>query len=180
MNVFVLCTGRCGSTTFIKACAHIANFSSAHESRCALLGPARLAYPENHIEADNRLSWLLGRLEKAYGNKATYIHLKRDVMETAESFVKRYERGIIKAYRGSGILMGLPEAQHPLDVALDYCETVNSNIEVFLRDKTNKMTFHLEEAKSDFSVFWNLVGAAGNLENALNEFDTKHNASPMP
>ena len=57
MNIFVLCTGRCGSMTFTKACGHIDNFSSAHESRCGRLGNERLAYPENHIEVDNRLSW---------------------------------------------------------------------------------------------------------------------------
>ncbi|WJI25223.1 hypothetical protein RHP47_05945 [Thermosynechococcus sp. QKsg1] len=50
MNVFVLCTGRCGSVTFAKACTFITNFSSAHESRTFLLGEARLAYPDRHIE----------------------------------------------------------------------------------------------------------------------------------
>ncbi len=56
MDVFVLCTGRCGSTTFIKACAHITNYTAAHESRTGLLGSDRLDYPGKHIEADNRLS----------------------------------------------------------------------------------------------------------------------------
>lgn len=78
MNVFVLSTGRCGSTTFVKACEHITNFSAAHESRTGLLGAARLDYAGNHIEADNRLSWLLGRLDRTYGNAAFYVHLRRD------------------------------------------------------------------------------------------------------
>jgi len=42
MNVFVLNTGRCGSTTFSKACQHVSNFTSQHESRVGLLGDARL------------------------------------------------------------------------------------------------------------------------------------------
>ncbi|MEJ1383421.1 MAG: hypothetical protein RPV21_03475, partial [Candidatus Sedimenticola sp. (ex Thyasira tokunagai)] len=67
MNIFILNTGRCGSTTFIEACRHITNYSAAHESRIQLIGDRRLAYPQNHIEADNRLSWLLGRLEHTYG-----------------------------------------------------------------------------------------------------------------
>jgi hypothetical protein len=66
-NIFVLCTGRCGSTTFIKAAGHIRNYSAAHESRTEELGHARFAYPNFHIEADNRLSWLLGRVDTLFG-----------------------------------------------------------------------------------------------------------------
>ena len=36
MNVFILNTGRCGSRTFARACAHITNYTSAHESRSGL------------------------------------------------------------------------------------------------------------------------------------------------
>src|SRR5688572_26940299 len=107
MNVFVLCTGRCGSTTFVKACSHATNYSSAHESRANVVGPERLAYPPNHIEADNRLSWFLGRLERTYGNNAFYVHLTRSREETARSFTKRWDHGIMQAYR-VGVLMKLP------------------------------------------------------------------------
>ena len=67
MNVFILNSGRCGSTTWIRACTHIDNFSAGHETRSHLSGDARLDYPDRHIEADNRLSWLLGRLDRQYG-----------------------------------------------------------------------------------------------------------------
>src|SRR5262245_39334592 len=99
MNVFILNTGRCGSTTIIKACSYITNYTAAHESRTGLVGPDRLDYPPNHIEADNRLSWFLGRLERTYGNDAFYVHLKRQDAATARSFAQRYQYGIIKAYR---------------------------------------------------------------------------------
>ena len=177
MNVFVLCTGRCGSTTFMKACIHISNFSTAHESRCQFLGRRRFLYPENHIEIDNRLSWLLGRLDKAYGNEAFYVHLKRDHIKVANSFVKRYSGGIIKAYRGGGIIMGLPENEDPMAVAIDYCNTVNENISFFLRDKNQKMEFNLESYKKDFLEFWKRIGAEGDFEAAISEFSIKHNAS---
>lgn len=186
MNVFVLCTGRCGSTTFIKACRFIKNYSSAHESRNGLLGAERFNYPGNHIEADNRLSWLLGRLDKTYGDRAFYVHLVRDRSDTAASFIKRYDSGIIRAYRGtgnraSGIIMGLPENSDPMTVALDYCETVDANIEAFLRDKTRKMTFHIETAKLDFPIFCQRINAeVKNMERALAEFDVNHNASKAP
>ncbi|WP_298976670.1 hypothetical protein [uncultured Thermosynechococcus sp.] len=60
MNVFVPCTGRCGSVTFAKACSFITNFRSAYESRTFLRGEARLAYPSRSIGVDNRLSQFLG------------------------------------------------------------------------------------------------------------------------
>jgi hypothetical protein len=84
-NVFVLCTGRCGSLAFARACAHMTNYSCGHESRCSLLGAERLSYPSRHIEVDNRLAWLLGRLDETYGKDAFYVHLRRDRDATARS-----------------------------------------------------------------------------------------------
>lgn len=177
MNVFVLCTGRCGSTTLAEACMHIENYSSSHESRSSYLGESRFLYPSNHIEVDNRLSWLLGRLDQAYGDNAFYVHLKRDDIKVATSFTKRYSGGIIKAYRGSGIIMGVPESTSPLSVSLDYCQTINENINLFLKDKSNKMTFNLESYEKDFLFFWKAINAQGNIDAALAEFNVNHNAS---
>lgn len=177
MNIFILCTGRCGSKTFINACSHINNYTSSHESRTNMLGQERFSYPKNHIEADNRLSWLLGRLDRVYGDTAFYVHLIRNKYDTAYSFVKRYDRGIIKAYRGMGIIMGLDENIDPLLVSLDYYDTVNSNIHTFLKTKPNKMIFHLENAKHDFLEFCNFIRAEVELEPAKAEFDLNYNSS---
>lgn len=176
MNVFILCTGRCGSTTLIAACKHIKNYSAAHESRTRLIGDERLKYPNNHIEADNRLSWFLGRLERIYGDNAFYVHLRRNELDTAQSFSKRYDAGIIRAYRSDILMGGLPGA-NPMYICLDYCETVNNNIEVFLKDKTRKITFSLENSKEDFKKFWDLIGAEGDLTAALSEWNKTYNAS---
>lgn len=175
MNLFILCTGRCGSTTFIQACSHISNYSSAHESRTSKLGPDRFAYPKQHIEADNRLSWLLGRLNRIYGDQAHYVHLKRDTLKTAESYVKRYDGGIMKAYRGNGILMGISQDADPLSVAIDYCNTVNTNIDLFLRDKSNVMRIDLQKVKEAFPIFCNWIGAEVNMEKAIATLNMRHN-----
>lgn len=177
MNVFILCTGRCGSTTFVNACKHIKNYSSSHESRTGKIGDDRFKYPRHHIEADNRLSWLLGRLDQMYGDDAFYVHLTRNMDETILSFVRRYNRGIMKAYRGDGILLGLSDEESPEAVARDYCETVNKNIQMFLREKTRKMDFRLEDATLDFPVFCDLVGADIKIDDGLAEFSKKYNAS---
>jgi len=176
MNIFVLNTGRCGSTTFIKACQHMTNYSALHESRARYIGSRRLAYPANHIEADNRLSWYLGRLDREYGDNAFYVHLMRDRVATAESFRRREQFGIMKAYR-EGVLMEGTADQSALDIAADYVDTVEANIALFLKDKSNTMEVHLENAKADFAAFWQRIGAQGDLQAALREWDTAHNDS---
>ena len=176
MNVFVLNTGRCGSTTFIKACQHIGNYTAAHESRLMLTGEQRLAYPGQHIEADNRLSWMLGRLQQHYGNDAFYVHLSRDRDAVAQSFARRADYGIMKAYR-EGILMHETEQLSAYELALDYINTVERNIEAFLQDKPNQMKFSVESAKDDFVAFWQAINAQGDLNAALAEWDVNYNAS---
>ncbi|BAN68959.1 hypothetical protein [endosymbiont of unidentified scaly snail isolate Monju] len=176
MNIFVLNSGRCGSTTWIRACEHMHNYTAGHESRAHLVGPARLTYPENHIEADNRLSWLLGRLDATYGKQALYVHLRRDPETTAQSFARRHDFGIMKAYR-EGILIGADPQVSSLTLARDYLETVEHNIALFLRDKPHVVEARLEYLEEDFLHFWSVIGAEGDLDAALAELRILHNSS---
>ncbi len=176
MNVFILNTGRCGSSTFIKACQHITNYSSAHESLSTETGSLRFNYPPDHIEADNRLSWLLGRLDKVYGNSAFYVHLKRKPEDTIASFSRRIDYGILKAFE-QGILMHEQHFIPASNIAADYIETVEANIELFLKDKTNKLDVSLETVKADFTKFWEKINAQGHLSEALKEWGIHYNAS---
>jgi len=182
MNVFVLCTGRSGSSGFIEACKHITNFSAAHESLSDKLGLERFQFPDRHIEADNRLAWQLGQLDKTYGKEAFYIHLKRDEKATAKSYMNRFllPKSIIYAY-ADGIKKLPPEALSSHDrfhVCLDYVQTVNTNIEIFLKDKPSQLVVNLDNITEDFKVFWTKIKADGDLETALSEFDKKHNSKP--
>lgn len=176
MNVFVLNTGRCGSSTFIKSCQHIRNYSCAHESLSEALGAQRFNFPKDHIEADNRLSWLLGRLDDAYGDDAFYVHLKRNHSDTTTSFSKRIDFGILKTYE-QGVLMHDKHQVSADLVAGDYIETVDANINLFLKDKKNKMDVSLESIKTDFTAFWQRINAQGDLAKAIKEWDTNYNAS---
>ncbi len=176
MNIFILNTGRCGSTSIVEACQFMANYSAGHETRSGELGDARLAFPNNHIEADNRLSWLLGRLDRHFGDEAFYVHLTRSPEKVAQSHVYRFSHGIMRAY-SRGILRGLDRDADAFTVGLDYCDTVNANIELFLRDKTRKMDFRLEHAEADFRRFWALIGAEGDLEAAVAAMLTPHNST---
>lgn len=179
MNVFILSTGRCGSMAVARACGHITNYTSAHESRCELMGPARLAYPDHHIESDNRLAWYLGRLQAVYGDDAYYVHLKRDRQQVAESYARRdhLSYGIMQAFRG---IMITEKELDPLKLAHEMCETVEANIDLFLRDKSYVMRVAIEEAEDWFPEFWEWVGAEGDRAAALREFTVQHNATPDP
>ncbi|MFN2354327.1 MAG: hypothetical protein ABR512_07365 [Desulfopila sp.] len=176
MNVFVLCTGRCGSHTFIQACRHITNYTAGHEIRSRFLGDERLNYPANHIEADNRLAWFLGRLDATYGDEAFYVHLTRDRLRNGASLGRYMHMGILKAYT-DGILMRSSYQNDPLEFGLDFYDNVNMNILLFLKDKSHTMDFTLENAAEDFRIFWERIGAQGDLDAALGEWTRTYNKS---
>jgi len=180
VNIFVLCTGRCGSLTFAKACSCSTNFTSGHETNMFKFGPNRLAYPDQHIETDNRLSYMLGGLQQKWGNDAYYVHLMRDPEAVAASYFKRLVTfgGISRAWT-EGVLMQKPRSgtkAQAMDMLRFWIEMMTCNIREFLRDKTYR-TIWIEDPKADFAEFWKEAGVEGNLEAALLHFDKKYNAS---
>ncbi|MEN8249409.1 MAG: hypothetical protein ABFS32_10795 [Bacteroidota bacterium] len=181
MRVFILSTGRSGSNAFIEACQHIENFTSGHESLSRSFGPERFDYPDNHVEADNRLSWHLGSLHKLFGDETFYVHLKRDRDKVAQSFMKRfYSPGSIIDSFSEGLRKSQPEnlsKESRLAACYDYVDTVNSNIEHFVDAKINTMSIDLENIDVDFTEFWKRIDARGKLEDALEEFKKRHNAT---
>ena len=181
MRVFILCSGRSGSSAFIEACQYITNYTASHESRVREVGEERFGYPDDHIEADNRLSWFLGEMDSKFGDRPYYVHLKRDRDKVARSYMKRYYQpeSIIDAFSG-GIGMKPPAAQDRktlLQLCYDYVDTVHANIDLFLKDKTHVLDIQLESIEEDFVRFWEWIGAEGDLQKALDEFRVRHNAS---
>ena len=182
MRVFVLGTGRCGTTTFIKACEHFGNYTAAHESRVRLIGAQRLDYPDGHIEADNRMSWLLGTLAQRFdGSDVLYVHLRRDRDEVIESFRRRWDAGhrtsIIRAF-AHGIVMRAsdwPEEDITL-VCGHYVDVVTANIDQFLQGRPS-LELWLHELHDTFPEFAGRIGATGDLGAAMGELGTRHNAS---
>ena len=176
-NVFVLCTGRCGSLTFAESCRHLTNYTVGHETRVDRVGADRLAYPDHHIEVDNRLSWMLGRLGTAYPESDTlWVHLRRDAEATARSFEKRWGRGIIRAY-AKDVLPGATKRADRFAICLDYTRTVNANIEAYLHGRERTCTVRLERVEEDFPHFLEMVGAEGDRAKAIAEWAVRHNAS---
>ena len=184
MNVFVLSTGRCGSTTFREACKQVTNFSSGHESRAMHWGETRFNYPDQHIEVDNRLSWCLGRLDAAFGAEAFYVHLIRDKEGTVNSLNGRWHRtASIMHFYTQAVLMTDPQALSDTErwqVCTDYYETVNENIRHFLQNKPLRLTIHMESWQQSFPDFWQQIGAEGDLAAALQTLKQVHNEQVSP
>ncbi len=176
MNVFVVSTGRCGSTTLARACRHITNFTSGHETNRSRPIQRRLKYRDQHIEIDNRLSWFLGTLARRYGAAAYYVHLKRDPEAVAESFMHRWRarHSIIRAFANNILCVN----EQTIDVVRLYVASVNANIAHFLRDKPNAMTIELEHLETQFPEFWSWIGAEGDLDAAIETLTQAHNATP--
>jgi predicted protein tyrosine phosphatase len=177
-NVFVLCTGRCGSQTFSRACEHFTNYTAGHETRSRMLGQDRLAFPDSHIEADNRLSWILGRLEKKFGDDALYVHLTRDASKVAASYDTRWDHrfSLIDGYNRS-ILM---QSVYNEGAAVDLVETVTANIEAFLANKSHVIKIDIDAPQQEFRRFVEMIGAEGDVEAAVAEFSVRHNQASSP
>ena len=61
---------------------------------------------------------------------------------------------------------------------MDMVNTINQNIDLFLKDKKRKLTIDLSGVVDLLPQFWDEIGAAGDLEAALGEWDNLYNASP--
>jgi len=187
MNVFILCTGRCGSTTFIKACEHIVNYTSSHESmfgRPAVERFGNKGYKNRHIEADTNMAWFMGPLREKYGDSVYYVHLKRDRVDTANSIMGQIGRGgFADAYAGTLFMSNTAPREDMEESALtmcqDYVDTVTANIDWFLQCHPPSMqtTINIDSPGDRFSQFWQEIEAKGSLGAALREFNTRYNAS---
>ena len=182
VNIFALSTGRCGSTTFTKSFSHATNYTSGHEIHARWIGNDYFIYPDNHIESDNRLSWMLGSLDKYYGDNPIYVHLYRDTEEVAQSWAKRYSpnvhSGIMYAF-GHGILQqpAIFNSKEIAEVANMYVEVVTRNIESFLTNKTKVIRLDIANPEESVQKIWEMGNIEGDIHKALQEWNFKYNAS---
>lgn len=181
-RVFVLCTGRCGSTTFAEACAHITNYTAGHETRAGRI-TGRLDYPDQHIEVDNRLAWFLGGLDARYGDEPLYVHLTRDPAKVAASYSRRFftrkghPAGLMHGF-AFGIIRsrGFAKDKHKSALARLFVQTTRENIDHFLDARHRVLTIPIEDPHPGFDEMWDMIGATGDRAAAHRELDMVHNA----
>lgn len=177
MRVFVLGTGRCGTTTFAQACTHLSNYTAGHETRIDHIGESRFSYPDDHIEADNRLAWFLGSLAERFDRTDVfYVHLRRNPEDVVRSLRGRWKGNvsIMRAF-GYDITSGSANVADPDAIARFYINTVTANIEEFLRDRQS-MTVWLEEVHHTFPQFLDHISAEGDIDAAIREWSVAHHA----
>lgn len=180
-NIFVLCTGRCGSVTFAKACQWAENYTAGHETVGLRWG---LSYPDNHIEVNNRLVWYFGLLNQQYP-EARYVHLRRDPDAVARSYAPRQKgpAALMLAWRRSIRMGWFPNKRKdpdrkPLVDAREMVDAINANIELFLStlSPSRWVTVDIQHVDT-FQRFWEWAGLRGDLVGATKTFRTKHNVS---
>lgn len=164
MRVFVLTTGRSGSTTLYHACQHIENYTVQHEGATHWM-------KDNHITIDNRLSFRLGHLQQWHDDKCFYFHLIRDVVKTAKSFQNRLGDYDISQAWAKQVLMK-PEKTY--ETCLDYVLTTNANIQLFLKDKPHEI---INLNRKGIETMYDKIGVIGNINKSLQELKIKYNAT---
>lgn len=173
----MLTTGRTGSTSFIRACAHATNYTAGHESRTRDVLPYRLGFPDQHIECDNRLFFYLGLLDEMFGQEAFYVHLTRDPAEVERSYLERWPDPVTLGRGWADMVM----MRHSLDKELrpqvvhDALAAMNAGFRSFIKDKPHQMTIAMEDCPVTFLEFWDAIGAEGDREAAGKEWTVPHN-----
>lgn len=166
MRIFALGPGRSGSMTFARAAAHLPGFTAGHETGCA--HPGDLEYPDNHIEADTHLVWILPALLEKYP-EAGFVHLMREREENAHSLESR------EGMRGWNHL-AFQGGATPYEAADSYLRFVHDYlIHRLPLDRT--LMVALDTAQEDFKNFAQWLGVEGDVSGALEEYSTKHNAT---
>lgn len=166
MNIFVVGTGHCGTTTFAKACRFATNRKVSHESASG--GIYTFEYPEDHIEVDAPLAFWVPRLRSFYRG-CRFVHLVRDKKPCIESLARN--EALVCQWFGH-MLYHFPEAT-PLDGALALYSVINES----LRGE-DVLQVRLEEIKIRWHEVWAWMGCEGDFARSLAEWDIKYHASP--
>ena len=174
MRIFVTGTGRCGSVTFCKACGHVHNYTCGHEShtnkpaREGLRGNvANWDYPDDHIEVSPQLVIGIPILRRRYPD-AKWVHLLRTDRDACARSL--YNRSDMRAFAKYWFLNADPDQ---VAVAYAIYDTVKGLCEALLPDA---FTLELERAQQQWRGCWDFLGARGDFQSSVREWNTKHNA----
>lgn len=171
MRIFVTGTGRCGTVTFSKACSHIENFSSGHETYSTKLFELdKSLITDNRIEVDPHFSQFLPLITKLYPD-ARWVHLIREKEPCVKSLSKTTGLGYYIKFAS------MSKSENDREVVANvFYDMVNDNIAKWIKDMDYRI-MHLERLHEEWSGFWNWIGAKGNLNDSLAELSIKHNSS---
>jgi len=167
MRVFITGTGRCGTVSIATAFKHATNYKVTHE-----LKNPKLEFPDNSIAVNPQFRVRLD-LPLIYPN-ALFIRMNRSFDKTAMSYANLDSGNYINKWRDfyDKIL-----TENPLDNARILVTQMNIQLDRFFELCKNKEIVNLENIKVDFVKIWNIIGAKGNLNKALEVFNTPLNTT---
>lgn len=174
MRIFVIGTGRCGTVTFSKACQHITNYTSGHETTTHGKLGNDFDFPDNHIEIDPRLSYFLPLLIQKYPS-ALYVHLQRERESCIKSLSKR---GSLTWFSQFHLGSKPDDMKKIAEIYYDNTvDLINTYYYIFRTLKQKFITIELNSITYDYIFFWDVIQAEGNKEKALSELKIKYNKS---
>lgn len=166
MNIFVVGTGRCGTTSFAEACRYMSSFTVGHETNAV-----GLRYPTNHIEVNSQLTWRTPALIQKYP-EALWVHLIRERESCAES---------IAQMGGGSVVAGLQQLypslypDDPLEAARIFYDMAN---DVIVATIPRRKILFLETIQEEWPSFWKWACAEGDYDGSLASWSVKKNARP--
>lgn len=170
MRVFVFGTGRCGTVSFCDACRNMTNFTTEHESFCALGW-----YPDNHIEVNPQLR-ITGEIVQRNHTDALWIWLRRDFGATAASYERLDQGTWLHRWWEFGNTVRPGNRLQCANIAVKDMDAQCAKLYDSIPKEQREMMW-IEKVKEPFSVFWQKIGATGDLELALKVFDAPRNTS---
>lgn len=172
MNIFAISPGRTGTTTMAAAFDLLEGFTAAHESRVQMLGSARLDYPTNHIECDNRLVFFLADLSLKYGRDSILVRVERNRDDIATSYGKRWAKmNIMKAWSQGVHLRDL--SLNNDEVIFDYIDFVYRQIEFFQGFFREVITIDIDSPRHGTEALLTSIGRAQQLDEVLDVLSTR-------
>lgn len=165
-QIFVVGTGRCGTTTFARACENARNRTVGHET-CA--GKVySFEYPQKHIEVDAPLVFRMNDLRRLNPG-CRFVHLIRtDRAACIESMV-RYDPEICRAF--GWMVYHFAECDALTGAAALY-DTITR-----IPKGNDVLTVSLESIKENWSKCWEWMGCEGDFIKSLETWEHKFNAS---
>lgn len=169
MNIFVVGTGRCGSTTFAAACKHAVNMTAGHETAAGRIYD--FIYPPNHIEVDPPLTFWINKLRSYYPG-CKFVHLIREVDREGCIHSLAVNDPDICQWFGR-MIYHFPECQ-PSEGAEAIYEIMNSIVQ-----GEDVLRIRLVDVKERWWQVWEWMGCKGDFYRSLKEWDVKYNETPI-
>lgn len=174
MRVFVVGTGRCGTSTFYQACKHITNYTVGHETK---KGPSKIGdweFPDNHIEISSNLTIALPHLIRTYP-EAKFVRLKRNKQDCIKSLAECVPESMVMFAKQWWYLYDIDLISLDyLKVAstfYDWCEELYQMVLPI-----GSLFYDIEKMEQNFAKFCLTIEATGKLADGTSEFKKKYNS----